>query len=37
VRGDLKLVKEYFQAGGLPEIARRAKGRVLRVTGRTTT
>ncbi len=37
VRGDLKLVKEYFQAGGLPEIARRAKGRVRRVTGRTTT
>lgn len=33
VRGDLALARDYLRAGGLGEVARRAAGRVRRVTG----
>ena len=33
VRADLALAKDYLQAGGVREVARRAAGRVRRVTG----
>jgi glycosyltransferase involved in cell wall biosynthesis len=33
VRGDVRLFREYMQQGGVREVARRATGRVRRVTG----
>lgn len=34
VSGDLALARDYFRAGGITEVARRAGGRIRRVTGR---
>ncbi|WP_407341743.1 glycosyltransferase [Pengzhenrongella phosphoraccumulans] len=34
IRGDLALFRQYMEAGGVREIARRARGRIRRVTGR---
>ena len=34
IKGDLRLFKQYLEAGGVRELARRANGRVRRVAGR---